>query len=316
VHIHLRRETTAIPLPLDESFADSYRARYGTPGSSWLAELPQQLTAAAAAFDCEPSSFLRSAGAGACFAVTQSAEEDGRVIKLSPPWAPWEAEAEALALWNGRGAPQLHGVDWASRALLLERVEPGETFQAQGRTALGPFSALLAQLHAAPTDGLVVVPPLATELNRRFTEALGGSLGREISQPAELSDDERQQPDIRFCLLGLHLAQALNADSSEPVLLHGDPVNENLLSSWRGDLVAVNPSPAHGDPAYDAAAWLTSRNLGSHSYAYVRFLAERLELDHHRLSGWTAALTAAAVLADPANAELHRLSRLTLFAAL
>jgi streptomycin 6-kinase len=113
---------------------------------------------------------------------------------------------------------------------------------------------------------------------------------------------------------GRRAAGALAAEPSRPVLLHGDLTPANVLDGGpeRG-LVAIDPAPCWGDPAFDTVDLLFWRaddpvTLTTRAHA----LAERLGLPPERALRWCAAFAALVALEQaeagrPAGARTHML---------
>ena len=96
----------------------------GTTGAGWLNRLPEIVAR------CEERWSLRVAPPFPELSYNYAApatRADGTatVLKLSFPDAGFRAEAEALRLFDGRGAVRLLELDLDRGAMLLERLEPG-----------------------------------------------------------------------------------------------------------------------------------------------------------------------------------------------
>jgi streptomycin 6-kinase len=55
--------------------------------------------------------------------------------------------------------------------------------------------------------------------------------------------------------------ERLEGAATPPALVHGDFDGRNLLRCERRGLVTIDPLPAAGDPAYDAAYWAHANGL-------------------------------------------------------
>src|SRR3954452_14067143 len=83
-----------------------------------------------------------------CLAVRRS-DGAAAVLKLAVPWTPAAPEAKALTVWDGAGAPSLLRTDSEGGALLLERIEPGTTFDGgDDPPHAGRVAELVRELHA------------------------------------------------------------------------------------------------------------------------------------------------------------------------
>jgi streptomycin 6-kinase len=109
---------------------------------------------------------------------------------------------------------------------------------------------------------------------------------------------------------GRTLAGRLAQDAEPVVLLHGDLTPSNILDGGdRRGLVAIDPAPCLGDPAFDAVDLLLWR---AHDAEVVRLrtarLASALGLDAGRLLGWCTAfagMTALELASSPGSAGHH-----------
>jgi streptomycin 6-kinase len=190
------------------------------------------------------------------------------VLKLEKPGQGVEAQAAALAAWNGDGAARLLRFDGARGALLLERLAPGTPLTAlceagTDDAATEVLAALMLRLHRpAPADAV-------------FADAHGWI------RTIEACRDPRLDAALRDRALRLY--RDLNASARASMLLHGDLHHLNVLRHG-GDWRAIDPVGAIGEPALDAGtrlanpvAWLPHhRDLRSIQERRFALLAERL----------------------------------------
>jgi streptomycin 6-kinase len=92
--------------------------------------------------------------------------------------------------------------------------------------------------------------------------------------------------------LAASLELAGDGDGDQQALLHGDLHTGNVL--WRGDdgLVAIDPRPCVGDPAFDLVDWVLEGEVAPPEQA--QRIAAATGLDAQRLLAWaraTAVLT-------------------------
>jgi len=177
-------------------------------------------------------------GRGSTSRVVRCRRADGRaaVLKLPPEPERGLLEARALRGW-AHYAPEVWEHDTESGALLLEAIPEHEH-----QVRVDEIVALIDGLHRAPSDGF---PPLTERVEFIFA-----------------------QPRWRA---GRDLARALAADPVEPVLLHGDLHPANVLNGGpaRG-LVAIDPRPCVGDPAFDLVHWVPLGVDGERVQAWCR----------------------------------------------
>jgi streptomycin 6-kinase len=181
-----------------------------------------------------------------------AAAGDDAVLKVTPlEDDESDEEADALELWGGDGAVRLLRRDAARRALLLERLRPGDDL-----SKLPEADATSVAVEV----GLRLWRPAAAPFRRigdwvpRWLDADPGPLTR----------------------LARELYESLDVGHS--TLVHGDFHHHNLLA--RGDgWAAIDPKPMLGEPEYDVPSFLWNP------------LPCRLRLEHleARLSAFSAA---------------------------
>jgi streptomycin 6-kinase len=225
---------------------------------------------------------------------------DGRsaVLKASPERERVAHEAAALAGWKTIHVPAVLAVDERVGALLIEAVEPGTPLV---ESAAYPTSeSLVALLTSLHEDGepYPSYPPVAERIAYLFDS------GRQnYERKPELA--ELIPPELYG--RGRRLAMRLAADAAPTVLLHGDLTPVNVLDggSERG-LVAIDPAPCRGDPAFDAIDLVFWRAADA---ATVNGRAERLApaigSDTGRLLDWCVAFAGmvALELAEASDSE-------------
>lgn len=205
------------------------------------------------------------------------------VLKLSVPDSRHGARAaDALRLWDGRGAVRLLAFDDADRAMLLERCEPGSALDSvSSRDATRAVVDVFRQLWIRPPDR-AVFPLLRVRME-------GAS---ELTVDRLTSSDLPLDPGLMHEIASL--PDELAVPTPTDVLLLGDPGMGNVLLSARGWL-AIDPSPVIGDPAYDAARSIVQRCDYSDLRDQIGELAGALSLDTHRIAAWVLTETAGAL---------------------
>jgi streptomycin 6-kinase len=164
------------------------------------------------------------------------------VLKISPDRERVAKEIAGLAHWSTTHVPTVLRTGPSMGALLMEEIEPGTPLQDSGTyPALSDVAQLLTAIHTQGTRDLPF-PSVADRVAYLFA-----SWARERQSdptqvalvPPELFDRGRR--------LALRLAQ----ESSPTVLLHGDFTPVNILDGGERGLVAIDPAPCLGDPAFD-----------------------------------------------------------------
>jgi streptomycin 6-kinase len=250
----------------------------------WWERLPEAVDELAARWELVVDDPV---GRGNTSLVLRCRRADGRaaILKLGPDAEIARAEAGALRSWESSGrVPLVWGYDPAFGALLLEAI-PSETPLSELRAVveLGDVADLIGALHRSAVPAVAGrVTSLANRVEFTFdfwVERFGSSAAATGAVPT--SWIER----------GRNLARSLAADGGAPVLLHGDLHPGNVLCGGdaRG-LVAIDPRPCVGDPAFDAVDWIfwPVAEPGVWAARSVE-LASVLGCDSERLWSWCAA---------------------------
>jgi streptomycin 6-kinase len=211
------------------------------------------------------------------------------VLKISWPHREAAGEADALRIWDGRGAVRLYRHDPERWALLLQRCDPGtklgEKSELTVAARLEAAARVLRDLHDTPA-------PAAT----------GRSVDRLADRMAEWADltEERMarlRPgfDPGLVDLGVRLLRELPGTAVREVVVHADFNPGNILAV-RGGWLAIDPKPLIGDGSYDPwpliqqvdnpFVYLRARQLVADRFALV---AEVLGMDPWRPLAWSVA---------------------------
>jgi len=279
--------TSRIP-DLDDELRRRLGRRFGTAVESWLDELPPVLEGLAERWQVGFESLIQR---GSISVVIRCRTAEGRpaVLKVSPERRRVLDEAAALGRWKTVHVPAVLAVDESVGALLIEAIEPGTSLaETMTYPCLKSLAALMTSLHAdgvpGPSDRPVAEHiAYLYESGRRNYERrpdLAGLI------PPELYERGRQ--------LALRLAE----NPPAAVLLHGDLTPVNVLDGGgeRG-LVAIDPAPCIGDPAFDAidlVLWL-AEDVETIT-ARAERLAPAIGAEPRRLFKWCAAFAAMTAL--------------------
>ena len=261
-------------------FAAHAAAAFGDRGREWVRALPDLVSQLADRWDLrigEPFDLSYSYVAGA-----QRADGTEAVLKIGVPDDEALREILALRRYDGHGACRLLEADEEHRAMLLERLRPGETLvglaQRDDEAATRVGAAVMRALWrpVPPGSGF---EPIASWFDRAFARHRAYYGGAGPFPPGLLDHAEALAGD----LLGSAEAQ---------VLLHGDFHHYNVLSAERSPWLAIDPKGMIGDPGYEPAAFLrnpTERDLALTPQVLDRrlgVLAEELSYDRARLRDW------------------------------
>jgi streptomycin 6-kinase len=221
------------------------------------------------------------------------------VLKVSPDRTRLAHEAAALKSWRTGHVPAVLAVDESVGGLLIEAIEPGRPLvESEDYPTTESLAALLTSLHKD------VVPdssfrPVADRIAYLFDSG-----SKNYERRPELV--ELISPELYA--RGRQLALRLAADPTRLVPLHGDLTPVNVLDGGgRRGLVALDPAPCLGDPAFDAIDLVLWRAEDADSIAArAEQLAPTIEADVDRLLDWCAAfagLTALEIAEAPGGSR-------------
>ncbi|HET9322791.1 MAG TPA: aminoglycoside phosphotransferase family protein [Gaiellaceae bacterium] len=238
----------------------------------------------------------------------RTAEGCPAVLKVSPERPRILDEAAALARWRTVHVPAVLAVDEAAGALLIEAIDPGTSLaESMAHPRLESRAALVTSLHM---DGVPEPSyhPVADRIAYLYES------GRK---------NYERRPDLAALIFpelyerGRQLAMRLAEDAPAAVLLHGDLTPVNVLDGGeeRG-LVAIDPAPCVGDPAFDAID-LVLWQAGDVETIAARAegLAPAIGAEPRRLFKWCAAFAAMTAL-EIAEASENSRERVAPFLAL
>jgi streptomycin 6-kinase len=252
-------------------------------GQDWADSLPALLAHACASWELTVGDPYEG-GHAAWVAPAERADGTRCVLKLPYPDDESRHEPEALELWAGEGAVQLLERDEMTRALLLERVEPGTTLLELGdpEEALAIACGVLQRLWRPPEDG-------------RQPFAPAGACAALWAVDIERMYQQHGAPFDAGLLRGAVAAfEELAGYDGPAVVLHQDFHRGNVLRAEREPWLAIDPKPLIGERAFDAR-WLLYDLLYSeprHPLAAAELLARlarELSLDAERVRLWSFA---------------------------
>ena len=279
--------TGSVPT-IDDGVRRRLRERFGDDIVHWLDEVPAVLESLAERWGLEFRSLIPQ---GSMSVVVRCATAQGRaaVLKLAPDRERLAVEAAALATWVTPHVPAVYEFDDAAGALLMEAIEPGTTLH---DTADYPSIERVAELIRSLQAGgafEAAFPPLTQLVARLFDS---------WARPRRLHPELVELVPDNVFERGRALAARLAAQPSRTVLLHGDLTPVNILDGGRSrGLVAIDPGPCVGDPAYDAIDLLVWQAADVATIeARAASLAAAMGVDDARLLDWCAAFAAMFVL--------------------
>jgi streptomycin 6-kinase len=292
---------------LDDELRRRLGRRFGSAIDAWFDELPHVLSDLAGRWDIEWDTLIQR---GSMSVVIRCRTADGRpaVLKASPDRERVAHEAAALASWKTSHVPAVLAVDERVGVLLIEAVEPGTPLvESAAYPRLESLVALLTSLHEAGVPD-PLYRPVAEHIAYLFDS------GR---KNYERKPDLAELIPPELYARGRDLAMRLATDPAPSVLLHGDLTPVNVLDGGeeRG-LVAIDPAPCLGDPAFDAIDLLFWRadDFGT-IVARAEQLAPAIGAEVGRLLDWCAAFAGMVALEMAEAAESSR-ERVETFVAL
>jgi streptomycin 6-kinase len=259
--------------------------RFGDVASQWWEGVAETIRAVARQWELRLGEPVPRGGTSL---VVRCCRADGRaaVLKLTPEPALARAEAAALRTWAASGrVPELWAVDESAGALLLEAIS--SQIPLSETEAIHPINDVIAMLHALHAVEPHALPE-AEPLQQRVQFIFDLWIARCRKNPAVSA---RVPPSL--LQRGRDLALSLAAERSTRVLLHGDLHPGNVLDGGtaRG-LVAIDPRPSVGDPAFDAIDWVYWHAQPSDWNIRIKTLGGALRLSERRLERWCAAFAA------------------------
>jgi streptomycin 6-kinase len=226
---------------LDGVLRDRLGRRFGAGVNGWLDELPPVLASLGERWVLSLGPLIQR---GSVSVVVSCRRGDGAaaVLKVSADRRRIVDEADALAGWPTSKVPAVLAVDRQVGALLLEAIKPGAALD---QTGTYPDASAVAEL----VTGLHREGPAGPHASVRDRVTHLFDAGRAVYQ---------RRPSLREMVSfdvyekGRRRAMRLAADPGPAVVLHGDLTPANVLDGGAGrGLVAVDPAPCVGDPAFD-----------------------------------------------------------------
>jgi streptomycin 6-kinase len=266
---------------LDRELRLRLARRFGSAADEWFDALPDVLTDLGERWNLEWGTLIQR---GSMSVVIRCRTAEGRpaVLKTSPERTRIAYEAAALASWSTPHVPAVLALDESAGALLLEAIEPGTPLaEAAAYPALESVAALLTSLHE---DGVPdpLYRPVADHIAYLFDAGM---------KNYERRPDLAEVVPPELYAHGRRLAIRLAAGAGSTVLLHGDLTAVNVLDGGaaRG-LVAIDPAPCLGDPAFDAVDLVFWQAADVETIALrAEQLAPAVGGDAGRLLDWCAA---------------------------
>ncbi|PWR05833.1 aminoglycoside phosphotransferase [Micromonospora acroterricola] len=267
--------------------------RRSPAGRHWLAALPDRVAECTERWSLRLGPPFRHAFASLALPADLP-DGTAAVLKLQYPDGESLHEADALARWNGDGAIRLLDHDPRSRALLVERCQPGM-----------PLHDLPADRALDAVTGLL--PRLWRPAGAPFTP-LADEVAGWIDRMPHAWERAGRPYERRLLDAALDLLAGLASSQGEQVLVNQDLHAGNVLAADREPWLVIDPKPLTGEREFSVVPMVRGRELG-HSPAAVRYRLDRLSaelgLDRERVRGWTIGHTLAWGFAENAALPHH-----------
>lgn len=215
----------------------------GAKGARWLRDLPRIIDEIAGRWSLIVESHFPNLSYN-FVAPCVRANGAAAVLKIGFPEAHSVifGEAAFLRAANGNGAVKLLRFDPERRALLLERLTPGESLKrmcaADDEQATRVAAGVLKRIRRQP-------PP-----SGEFPTLKSWIDDFQTAEPIAYAGDAMKKAQNHFAELA--------ASSAERLLLHGDFHHQNILSAGGGRFLAIDPKGIVGDIGFEIAVFLNN----------------------------------------------------------
>jgi streptomycin 6-kinase len=228
---------------IPENFASFMIELFGEEGRAWLDRLPSILA------NCEERWHLTIDAPVKNLSfnyVAPGVLGDGTEVMLKTGLTDeFPSQSEALHHFNGRGMVQLLACDVQDAVMLMERLKPGTSLRTveDDEAAISAAAQVMRKIwHPLPEQHYPF--PTVVDWSKGFARLRRRYDGGTGPIPAGIFDKAEK------------LYAELCASMAEPVLLHGDLHQDNILAAERQPWLAVDPKGVIGEPAYETGALL------------------------------------------------------------
>jgi streptomycin 6-kinase len=266
---------------IPERFASFMIELFGEEGRAWLDQLPFILS------NCEERWNLKigvPVGNLSFNYVAPAILADGTEAMLKVGLTDeFPSQPEALRHFAGRGMVRLLAYDESDAAMLMERLKPGTSLRTveNDEAAISAAVDIMRKLwHPLPQQHYLF--PTIGDWGKGFARLRNMYNGGSGPFPPAMFDRAE------------HLYAELCASMADPVLLHGDLHQDNILSAEREPWLAVDPKGVIGEPVFETGAllrnfWpdiLSVPNPKSLMVRRLDQLSAELGFDRERIYNW------------------------------
>ncbi|WP_245994449.1 aminoglycoside phosphotransferase family protein [Tengunoibacter tsumagoiensis] len=268
-------------MSIPEHFANVMMTLFGEEGRVWLDRLPAILAASEKRWGLTIGAPVGNLSFNY---VAHAVLADGtEAIVKTGLTDEFPAQPEALRHCAGHGMVQLLAYDELEQVMLMERVQPGKTLRAveHDEVAISVAASVMRQLWR-PLPAQHYPFPTIGDWGKAFARIRKQYAGGPCPMPYEYLDRAER------------LYAELSASQAEPVLLHGDLHQDNILFSERELWLAIDPKGVIGEPAYDTGALLRNfwPDILSHPNQKqlltrrIDQLSAELNIERERIANW------------------------------
>ena len=270
---------------LQEARADAPRGKLWT----WMQGLPQTIKQCLSRWQIEWTGESLKQGYFGYVLPCRCQDGTHAILKLSPLARETQEQVIALSAWAGSGAPRLlaESCDEHGGSMLIGRIRPGAALWPRDDPDGQRIAECLQRLARVPVSSVRGFLPSGLQ---RLTARLAAN-ARHLHA---LNPALRSHHDAMMALA--HAVERNQRTREQAVLLHGDLHAGNLLLDGNDRLVAIDPSPAIGEPEQDIGDAAAKNDWGQALPERVKLLTEACRADpdkvraYARLAGWNSAI--------------------------
>lgn len=266
---------------IPEDFACFMIELFGGVGRAWLDRLPAILAACQEHWNLTIGAPVGNLSFN--YVAPAFLADGTRVMLKTGLTDEFPSQPQALRHFDGHGMVQLLAYDELNAVMLLERLEPGTSLRAveDDEIAIEAAANVMRKIWRPLPQEHYPFPTVCDwgEGFARLRNLYDGGTGP--FPPAVFDKAEK-------------LYVELSASMDEPVLLHGDLHQDNILSAGREPWLAVDPKGVIGEAVYETGAllrnfWPDILSLPDPKSLMTRRidqLSEALGFDRERIYGW------------------------------
>ena len=228
---------------IPEGFANFMIELAGEEGRAWLDRLPSILAACEERWNMTIGAPVENLSFNY---VASAVLADGTEVILKTGLTDeFPSQPEALRHFDGHGMVQMLAYDEHDKAMLMERLKPGTSLRAveDDEAAISAATAVMCRLWR-PLPEQHYPFPTVSDWGKDFARVREQYDGGTGPFPAAMFDRAEK------------LYAELCASMAEPVLLHGDLHQDNILAAEREPWLAVDPKGVIGEPVYEVGSIL------------------------------------------------------------